>query len=53
MFAQEEGKAVGLGKDAEQSPVIRAVGVEMDPGTFCVTTVIISDDDSRDSCRLC
>lgn len=30
--------------DAEQSPVIRAVGVG--PGTFCVTTAIIAHDEN-------
>lgn len=31
VFAQEGGEAVVLGKDAEQSPVIRAVGVGQGP----------------------
>lgn len=44
VFAQEGGEAVVLGKDAEQSPVIRAVGVG--PGTFCVTTAIIAHDEN-------
>lgn len=46
VFAQEGGEAVVLGKDAEQSPVIRAVGVETGPGTFCVTTAIIAHDEN-------
>ena len=52
VFPQEEGKAVGLGKDVEQSRAIRTVGVMMDPGASCVSVVVISDDASRDSCGL-